>query len=58
MRAYYAYDDKEIDMIKKEHNWDAPLIQRFKGLGEMSSETAVGYNYEPDNPQTAQGYAF
>ena len=36
--AYYAYDDKEIDMIKKEHNWDAPLIQRFKGLGEMSSE--------------------
>src|SRR5574344_2282564 len=36
--AYDASDDKEIDMIKKEHNWDAPLIQRFKGLGEMSSE--------------------
>ena len=36
--AYYAYDDKEIEQIKAEHKWDNPLIQRFKGLGEMSSE--------------------
>ena len=36
--AYYAYDDKEVEQIKKEHNWDSPSIQRFKGLGEMSSE--------------------
>ena len=36
--AYYAYDDKEVEQIKKDHNWDAPSIQRFKGLGEMSSE--------------------
>ena len=36
--AYYAYDDSEIEQIKAEHNWENPLIQRFKGLGEMSSE--------------------
>ena len=36
--AYYAYDDKEIEEIKIAHKWENPLIQRFKGLGEMSSE--------------------
>ena len=36
--AYYAYDDKEIEEIKVAHKWENPLIQRFKGLGEMSSE--------------------
>ena len=36
--AYYAYDDKEVEQIKKDHNWESPSIQRFKGLGEMSSE--------------------
>ena len=36
--AYYAYDDKEIEEIKAAHKWENPLIQRFKGLGEMSSE--------------------
>ena len=36
--AYYAYDDKEVDEIKERTGWTNPLIQRFKGLGEMSSE--------------------
>lgn len=36
--AYYAYDDKEVEEIKAKTGWDNPLIQRFKGLGEMSSE--------------------
>ena len=35
---YYAYDDKEVDEIKEKTGWENPLIQRFKGLGEMSSE--------------------
>ena len=35
---YYAYDEKEVERIKKEHNWENPSIQRFKGLGEMDSE--------------------
>ena len=36
--AYYAYDDAEIEAIKEQTGWKNPLIQRFKGLGEMSSE--------------------
>ena len=36
--AYYAYDDAEIEAIKEKTGWKNPLIQRFKGLGEMSSE--------------------
>jgi len=37
-KAFYAYDDKEVEDIKAETGWDNPLIQRFKGLGEMSSD--------------------
>ncbi|MBR2523887.1 MAG: DNA topoisomerase (ATP-hydrolyzing) subunit B [Clostridiales bacterium] len=36
--AYYAYDDAEVEAIKEKTGWKDPLIQRFKGLGEMSSE--------------------
>lgn len=36
--AYYAYDDAEVEKIKEQTGWKNPLIQRFKGLGEMSSE--------------------
>ena len=28
----------KIEEIKATHKWENPLIQRFKGLGEMSSE--------------------
>lgn len=34
----YAYDDEELNRIKKEKNWENPKLQRYKGLGEMSSE--------------------
>ncbi len=34
----YAYDDAEVTAIKKEKGWTNPSIQRYKGLGEMSSE--------------------
>jgi DNA gyrase subunit B len=34
----YAYDDTELERIKKEKDWKNPSIQRYKGLGEMSSE--------------------
>lgn len=36
--AYYAYDDAEVEKIKQDTGWKNPSIQRFKGLGEMSSE--------------------
>ncbi len=37
---YYAYNEKEVEKIQKEHNWKKEDcdIQRYKGLGEMSSE--------------------
>ncbi|MHB1454551.1 MAG: DNA topoisomerase (ATP-hydrolyzing) subunit B [Saccharofermentanales bacterium] len=34
----YAYDEAEMDAIKKEKGWTNPSVQRYKGLGEMSSE--------------------
>ena len=36
--AYYAYEDSEIEAIKEQTGWSNPSIQRYKGLGEMSSE--------------------
>ena len=36
--GYYAYDDKEVEEIKQRTGWKEPKIQRYKGLGEMSSE--------------------
>jgi len=37
---YYAYNEKEVEEIKKKNNWSTEDcdIQRYKGLGEMSSE--------------------
>lgn len=37
---YYAYNEKEVEKIQKEHNWNKEDcdMQRYKGLGEMSSE--------------------
>lgn len=36
--AYYAYDESGVEEIKKEHGWENPKLQRYKGLGEMSAE--------------------
>lgn len=36
--GYYAYDEKEVERIKQETGWKDPKLQRYKGLGEMSSE--------------------
>jgi DNA gyrase subunit B len=37
---YYAYNEKEVEQIERERNWKKEDcdIQRYKGLGEMSSE--------------------
>jgi len=36
---FYAYTEKEVDQIREERNWkkEECNIQRYKGLGEMSS---------------------
>lgn len=36
--GYYAYDEEEVEEIKKKTGWREPKLQRYKGLGEMSSE--------------------
>ncbi len=36
--SYYAYTDEEVEQIKREQNWKNPMVQRFKGLGEMNPE--------------------
>jgi len=36
--GYYAYDEAEVEEIKKQTGWKEPKLQRYKGLGEMSSE--------------------
>jgi len=36
--GYYAYDDVEVEQIKRNTGWKEPKLQRYKGLGEMSSE--------------------
>lgn len=36
--GYYAYDEREVERIKQETGWKEPKLQRYKGLGEMSSE--------------------
>jgi len=39
-KEFYAYTEEELDRIAAENGWDKKecTIQRFKGLGEMSSE--------------------
>ncbi len=36
--GYYAYDEVEVEEIKQKTGWREPKLQRYKGLGEMSSE--------------------
>lgn len=36
--GYYAYDEKQVEEIKQMTGWKEPKLQRYKGLGEMSSE--------------------
>jgi DNA gyrase subunit B len=36
--GFYAYTDKDVEEIKLKTGWKEPKIQRYKGLGEMSSE--------------------
>jgi len=36
--ALYAYNDDEVKEIKDRTGWKEPKLQRYKGLGEMSSE--------------------
>ncbi len=37
-KAFYAYDEADVERIKEENGWKEPKLQRYKGLGEMGAD--------------------
>ena len=52
--GYYAYDDVEVEAIKQRTGWKEPKLQRYKGLGEMSSEQLWETTMDPTTRKLLQ----
>jgi len=50
----YAYDDKELSELLKQHKRSGADVSRFKGLGEMNPENLAETVFDPNTRQLLQ----